>query len=230
MLKITIHHDWWPSVHIPDGFLDIVTVAITYIIFLGYGSYALRRVKKVLLSERILLTSILAAAIFAAQMLNWPIPGGTSLHLVGGALAGIILGPWLGFLSIFLVLFIQCLVFHDGGITALGANVLNMAIIDVMVGYLMYRVFIKMFGTKDSVRATAAFLGGWLGIVLAGLACGLEIGYSPSFPYGIAITVPIMVGWHAALGIIEGIITALVAMYLIRKAPYLLSLETGGRR
>lgn len=206
--------------HIPDGFLDVVTVAVTYAVFLGYGGYALRKIRK-LLAERIPLISVLAAAIFAAQMLNWPIPGGTSLHFVGGALAGIMLGPWLGFLAVFLVLLVQCLVFHDGGVTALGANVLNMAIIDVAVGYLVYRGFTKIFGARDSIRALSSFLGGWLGITLAGLACGLEIGYSPSFPYGVAVTVPVMAGWHAILGVIEGIATALVVMYLARRAPHL---------
>jgi len=137
------------------------------------------------------------------------------------------IGPWLGFLTMFLVLFVQCLVFHDGGITTLGANVLNMAIIDVLVGYLIYRIFIKISGAKDSVRITSAFLGGWLGITFAGAACGLEIGYSPSFPYGFTITLPVMVGWHAVLGIIEGLITALTISYITRKAPQLLYSEVG---
>jgi len=211
--------------HIPDGFLDVTTSAVTYIIFLGYGGYAVRRVGRTI-AERIPLISVLAAAIFAAQMLNWPIPGGTSLHFVGGALAGIMLGVWNGFLAMFLVLLVQCLVFHDGGITALGANVVNMAIIDVAVGYLTYCFFIKLFGSKISIQAVASFIGGWLGITLAGLACGLEIGYSPSFPYGVSVTVPVMAGWHAILGVVEGVITALVVTYLARKAPYLIS--TGG--
>jgi cobalt/nickel transport system permease protein len=211
--------------HIPDGFLDVTTSAVTYTIFLGYGGYAVRRVGRTI-AERIPLISVLAAAIFAAQMLNWPIPGGTSLHFVGGALAGIMLGVWNGFLAMFLVLLVQCLVFHDGGITALGANVVNMAIIDVALGYLTYRFFIKLFGSKISIQAVASFMGGWLGITLAGLACGLEIGYSPSFPYGVSVTVPVMAGWHAILGVVEGVITALVVTYLARKAPYLIS--TGG--
>jgi len=125
---------------------------------------------------------------------------------------------------------VQCLVFHDGGITALGANVLNMAIIDVLAGYLTYRILVKAFGDKDSVRATAAFLGGWLGITLAGAACGLEIGYSPSFPYGVLVTLPVMVGWHAVLGIIEGLITGLTIQYLRAKSPQLISSEAGGMR
>lgn len=171
------------------------------------------------------LMSLLAAGIFAAQMINWPIPGGTSLHFVGGALAGIVLGPWLGFLSMFLVLLVQCIVFHDGGITALGANVLNMAIIDVLVGYFLYKGLVRRF-SEESTRLFASFLGGWIGITLAGLACGLEIGYSPSFPYGVAQTIPIMVSWHLVLGLVEGIITASIVMYLIRRAPHLLYSES----
>ena len=137
-------------------------------------------------------------------------------------------GPWLGFLTILLVLLVQCWVFHDGGITALGANVLNMAIIDVLVGYLTYRILVKAFGDKDSVRATAAFLGGWLGITLAGAACGLEIGYSPSFPYGVLVTLPGIVGWHAVLGTIKGLITGLTIQYLRAKSPQLIFSEVGG--
>jgi cobalt/nickel transport system permease protein len=143
-------------------------------------------------------------------------------------LAGIMLGPWLGFISIFLVLLVQCLVFHDGGITTLGANVLNMAIVAVLVGYVIYKILVTKFGAKDSVRTIGGFLGGWLGITLAGALAGLEIGYSPSFPYGLSITLPVMAGWHAALGVIEGIITALTILYLTRKAPHLVLSEGGG--
>lgn len=213
--------------HIPDGFLDISMIGVTYILLLGYGGLSLKKIGGLLSSDRASLISVLAAAIFVAQMLNWPLPGGTSLHFVGGALAGILLGPWLGFITMFLVIFIQCLIFHDGGITALGANALNMAIIDVLAGYIIYYSFFRLFGPKNYVRVIAAFLGGWLGIVLAGLACGLEIGYSPLFPYGIEITVPIMVGWHAVLGVIEGVITGLIILYIAQRSPFLISTETG---
>ena len=139
-----------------------------------------------------------------------------TVYFVGGALAGIILGPYLGFLSMFLVLLIQCVVFHDGGITTLGANVLNMAIIDVLVGYTLYKVFSKL---NRKGKLVGAFLGGWLGITLAGIACGFEIGLSPAFPYGVTISVPIMGVWHAVLGIIEGIITMLIVNYILSKHP-----------
>jgi len=200
-----------------------------YAVFLIFGAYAFRKIRAAQTLEQVSLVSILAAAIFAAQMLNWPLPGGTSLHFVGGALAGIMLGPWLGFLTLFLVLFIQALVFHDGGITTLGANVFNMAIVDVIIGYLTYRAFTKILGDKDSVRVTAAFVGGWLGMTLAGAACGLEIGYSPSFPYGFAVTLPVMVVWHIILGIIEGAITALAIVYLTHRAPQLITPEAGAK-
>ena len=208
--------------HIPDGFLDLTTIIVTYAGFIVYLVLSLSRVRRgdsILSQQKIPLVSALAAGIFAAQMLNWPIPGGTSLHFVGGALAGILLGPYLGFLAVFLVLLIQCLVFHDGGVTALGANVLNMAIIDVIIGYLCYKMAVSIFGDRRGARIAGAFIGGWLGITLAGIACGLEIGYSPTFPFGVTVTVPIMGSWHALLGIIEGIITAMVVEYLHSKLP-----------
>ncbi|OGD54889.1 metal transporter [Candidatus Bathyarchaeota archaeon RBG_13_38_9] len=211
--------------HIPDGFLDITTATVTYIIFIVFGYYALRKIRGMMESEMISFVSILAAGIFAVQMLNWPLPGGTSLHFVGGALAGILLGPWLGFLTICSVVLVQAFIFHDGGITTLGANALNMAIIAVLIGHFSYEFLIRNFGNRDSIRFLGAFLGGWLGIVIAGAAVAIQIGYSQSFPYGIAITIPVMVGWHAVLGIIEGIITGLTIIYLSRRAPQLLSIR-----
>ena len=203
--------------HIPDGFLDPLTAAATYAIMLAYTAFAFIKLRREESEDKATLAAVLAAGIFAAQMLNWPIPGGTSLHFVGGALAGILLGPWLGYISLFLVLLVQCLVFHDGGITALGANVLNMAIIDVLVGYALYKAF------PGKYKPVGAFLGGWLGITLAGVACGIEIGVSSQLPYGLAVTVPVMGVWHAILGVVEGVITAAVVTYLARRAPYLFS-------
>jgi len=211
--------------HIPDGFLDPAWSIITYLLFLVYLGYTLRAIKGTLSSEIISYASVLAAGVFAAQMLNWPLPGGTSLHFVGGALAGIMLGPYVGFLAMFLVLLIQCIVFHDGGITALGANVLNMAIVDVIIGYIIYRALIKTFKPSDNIRFVGAFLGGWLGITLAGIACGVEIGLSPQFPYGVSISVPVMGIWHAVLGIIEGLATAFTIIYISKRAPHMILAE-----
>jgi cobalt/nickel transport system permease protein len=208
--------------HIPDGYLDPLSAAITYMIFLAFVILTYRKVGRSFTSDNLSLVTVLAASIFAAQMLNWPIVGGTSLHFVGGALAGIILGPYLGFVTMTLVLVIQCLIFHDGGITALGANVLNMGIIDVLAGYGMYKVMLSLLGTKWKSRILGTFLGGWIGITLAGLACGVEIGLSSSFGFYLDITVPVMTIWHAVLGIVEGVITALIIGYLQVRAPGIL--------
>lgn len=201
--------------HIPDGFLDPTVSIACYLIFISYSALAFHKARG-FDQERISLVVMLSAVIFAAQMINWPIIGGTSLHLVGGALAGIILGPYIGFASMALVLIVQCLIFHDGGITTLGANVLNMAIIDVLVGYAFYKA-LRNFGNKGPI--IGAFLGGWAGMALAGLAAGIEIGASRSFAFGLEVAVPVMAAWHAALGIVEGAITASVVAYLKNRAP-----------
>ncbi|HIP58015.1 MAG TPA: metal transporter, partial [Archaeoglobus profundus] len=179
----------------------------------GYSLYKAREK----LDEKVIpLVGVVAAAIFAAQMLNWPIPGGTSAHFVGGALAGILLGPYLGCLVMAIVLTVQCLCFGDGGITALGANIWNMAIIDVFVGYLIYKALL------DKNRTLAAFLAGWIGITLAATFCGIEIGISSAFKYQITQTVPVMAIWHCILGIIEGAITAIVVEYVAKTRPDIL--------
>ncbi len=123
--------------HIPDGYLDLSIAGLFYILTLSVLGYSIYRLRGKKLTP---LFGVLAAAIFAAQMLNWPIPGGTSAHFVGGALAGILLGPYAGSLAMAVVLTIQCLVFADGGVTALGANIWNMGIVDVFVGYYTYRL------------------------------------------------------------------------------------------
>lgn len=208
--------------HIPDGFLDPVWAISTYIIAIIYYAIGFKTSREKLTPSKVSLITTLAAGIFVAQMLNWPLPGGTSLHFVGGALAGILLGPLYGSVTLGLVVTIQCLVFHDGGITALGANLVNMAIIDVLVGYILYTVIVRALGRKPKIVFIGGFLGGWIGITLAGIACGIEIGLSPLFPYGVAITVPIMGLWHFVLGVIEGIITGSVVAYIAFKYPDLL--------
>ena len=202
--------------HIPDGFLDPATCAATYLITIAVGVVAFRRAR-LAGEDAKLLVPVLAAAIFVAQMLNWPLPGGTSLHLVGGALAAILVGPWLGYFVMLLVLAVQALVFHDGGITTLGANVLNMGVVAVLTGYLVYKAF------PERWKTVGAFAAGWLSLTLAGIACGIELGLSSQFLYGLSVTLPVMGGWHALLGLIEGAITAAVYAYLKARAPGLIA-------
>jgi len=201
--------------HIPDGYLDAWVFVLFYVLSAIVLFFALRRSKDILQERQVPLLGVLAAAIFAAQMLNWPIPGGTSAHFVGGALAAIFLGPYAGALAMTVVLVIQCLLFGDGGITALGANVWNMAIVDCFIGYYVYKSIASRV-SGDGGKIFGAFFGGWLGITAAAAFAGIEIGISSAFRYGIGVTVPVMAGWHAALGIIEGVITAAVVAYTLR--------------
>ena len=199
--------------HIPDGFLDLWICALMYVISAVVIGYSAVKLKGTLESKQVPLIGVVAAGIFAAQMLNWPIPGGTSAHLVGGAIAGILLGPYAGCLSMASVLTIQCLVFGDGGITSLGANIFNMGIVDVFVGYAVFKAL------RNFNQDVATFLAGWLGIWLAAIACGIEIGVSSIFKYEIGVTVPTMGIWHGILGIVEGIITMLVIRYIALRQP-----------
>ncbi|MEM2021026.1 MAG: energy-coupling factor ABC transporter permease [Zestosphaera sp.] len=200
--------------HIPDGYLSLPVAVGSFIISLTFVVAATRRVslKQGLSVERVSLMTALSASIFVAQMIAWPIPGGTSLHLIGGALAGIILGPWLGMLSMALVLTVQCLVFHDGGITALGANILNMGVVAVITGYSLFRV---LGGGKRPL--IAGFVAGWLSLLLAGISCGVELSVS----WSSILPVYVMGLWHAFLGIMEGVITGSIIAYLSVKASKL---------
>mgnify|MGYP000019106753 CR=1 FL=1 len=196
--------------HIPDGFLDPLLSLALYVISLAIVIYSGRRYFKE--GGGVYYLSVMAAAIFAAQMLNWPIPGGTSAHFVGGAFASMFLGPFGACLAMFMNLVVQCLLMGDGGITALGANTFNMAVVDVFAGYAIYKVSLKYLG--ENRKFLAAFLGGWIGITLAAITCGLELGLSPSFGYPLSITVLVMGIWHLTLGVIEGIATGLLVSYL----------------
>jgi len=200
--------------HIPDGFLDIEIAALFYILTIVAVAYSAYKVRSELDDSKIPLMGIVAASIFAAQMLNWPIPGGTSAHFVGGALAGILLGPFAGCLAMASVILVQGLVFGDGGITALGANTWNMAVVDVFIGYYTYRAISSKFN-----KSVGALIAGWLGITLAALFAGFEVGVSEGFIYGLSITLPVMGIWHGILGIIEGIVTSASVSYVASSRP-----------
>ncbi|MFN3805453.1 MAG: energy-coupling factor ABC transporter permease [Pyrobaculum sp.] len=206
--------------HIPDGYLDPVIAGVFFIlaaVVLGLSLFRLREVKVTPLF------GVLSAAIFVAQMLNWPIPGGTSAHFAGGALAGILLGPYAGVVAMSIVLTIQTLVFNDGGITAWGANVWNMAVVNVVVGYYLYGAL------ERYSKTAAAFVAGWAGVTLAAIFVGLELGLSTAFAYGLAVTIPVMAIWHALLGVVEGVITAGAVGYIAGRRPEVLRQREVGR-
>ncbi len=199
--------------HIPDGFIDLFIAVAFGGAAVAVLAFAARRVGQTVPESRAPLLGVVAAGVFAAQMLDWPIPGGTSAHFVGGAFAAIMLGPHLGALCVATVVSIQALVFGDGGLVVLGANVFNMAIVQVYVGYGLYR----LFAPYGEVRA--AFIAGWLGITAAALTAGLQLGLSSAFQYQLVTTLSIMGLGHAVLGLIEGAITAVVYRYLVAARP-----------
>ena len=203
--------------HIPDGFLDPIIASITYIISLAVIVFSFWKTRGKLEEEKTLLISVLAGSIFVAQLLDWPIPGGTTAHFVGSALVSIVIGPYIGVLVMSLVLLFQALIFQDGGITTLGANILNMGVIGCFLGYFVFKVSSKYFKERDTFWAS--FFAGWVSIVGAAIACGIEIGLSTQFQYGLLISVPAMAISHGLLGILEGLITAFAVDYLAKSRP-----------
>ena len=191
--------------HIPDGILNIATVATTYAISAGGTGFGLREARKKLGEKHVPLMGIMAAFIFAAQMLNFPVAGGTSGHLIGAALAAILLGPWAAVLIMACVLIAQSLIFQDGGLLALGANVFNMGIIASFAGYYLYRFTTRLMGESRLGKLFGGFVAAWGSVFLASIACAIELWVSGVSPVQVAL--PAMAGWHALIGIGEGLIT-----------------------
>lgn len=203
--------------HIPDGFLSILVSVFLWIVSIVVIGYSLKRVNQDLGERKVPLMGVLAAAIFAGQMLNFTVAGGTSGHLMGAAIATILLGPWAAILVMTCVVGVQALIFQDGGLLVLGANIFNMAIIGVAVSYMVYTTVRKLAGEKPWGIFVGSFLAAWLSIVIASLAVALQLALSGTSPANIAI--PTMAGIHALIGIGEGLITmgVLAFVYTTRR-------------
>jgi cobalt/nickel transport system permease protein len=191
--------------HIPDGFLSIVVSAICWALAAVGVGVSLWRSGKTLGGRQVPLMGVLAAFIFAAQMLNFTVAGGTSGHLIGGALAAILLGPWAGVLTLTTVVAIQALVFQDGGLLVMGANILNMGIISVLVAYGVYRGVTALARGQRWGLFVGGFAAAWLSVVVASVATAIQLAFSGTSPLGVAL--PAMAGVHVLIGIGEGLIT-----------------------
>lgn len=209
--------------HIPDGFLNTATSVVTWAASMGGVGMAARQVNKTLNERQVPLMGVSAAFIFAAQMMNFTVAGGTSGHLLGGALAAILLGPWAGTLVITCVLAVQALLFQDGGLLALGANILNMSIVGVWTGWLVYAGLRRLLGEKGWAVIARGFVAGWVSVVLAALLAAVELGLSGASPW--AVVLPAMGGVHALIGIGEGLITVAVLAFVNATRPDLLALR-----
>jgi len=182
--------------------------------------YALRRVGKDLGEQQVPMMGVLAAAIFAGQMINFAVAGGTSGHLMGAALATILMGPWAAILVMTSVVSIQALIFQDGGLLVLGANIFNMAVVGVAVSYMVYRLILKITGDTKKGILVSGFSAGWFSIILAALSVALQLIASGTSPARLAI--PAMTGVHALIGIGEGLITVGALAFLLSARPDLI--------
>ena len=199
--------------HIPDGFLE------TKVWLSGWGlaiitlGWSIKKVNQALQEKTVPLMGVMAAFIFAAQMINFPVLGGTSGHLLGAVLAAVLLGPYAAMLVISIVLVVQCLVFQDGGLTALGANILNMAVVGVMGGYGVYYILRNVIkGRRGIILGTA--VASWFSVVIAAIFCAGELAISQTSP--LKIVLPTMTLVHFFIGIGEAIITTLVISFILK--------------
>ena len=208
--------------HVPDGFMNVTMSAATGVISFGTLWAYIRSAKDLIADRFIALTGMMSALIFVLQMINFPIAAGTSGHLLGGALAVIVLGPRLGLICLSVVVIIQSLLFADGGLSALGVNVLNMAIVTSATSWFIVKYWIKFIGKNKTSIVTVSVLAGILSVVFSSIAFTIQyaIGGTISIPVGTVLLA--MVTTHFIIGFGEGIITALIVTLLIRVRPDLI--------
>jgi cobalt/nickel transport system permease protein len=203
--------------HIPDGFLTPEVAAVCAVPAAGAVAYGLRRASRDLDERRVPLLGVTAAFVFAAQMLNFPVAGGTSGHFLGAALAAILLGPWLAGLVLSVVLVVQAFVFADGGVTALGANVLNMGVIGALVvGGLMVAAR-RVLPKNRGVFLGVAGVGAWLAVMAGAGATAVELAISGTVPLGTVL--PAMLGVHMLIGVGEAVITVAAVSAVLSTRP-----------
>ena len=202
--------------HIPDGFIDGKTAATTAALSAMGIALALHRVKRELPPRKVPLLGLAAAFLFAAQMVNFPVAGGTSGHLIGGVLVAALLGPGAAVVVMTTVLIVQCFLFADGGVLALGANLFNMAILGSVGGCAVYRAVSRVLpGIRGRVAAVA--FAGWCSTVIASVGCAGQLAFSGTVGWSAAF--PAMTGTHMLIGIGEGLISALVFLAILRTRP-----------
>jgi cobalt/nickel transport system permease protein len=206
-------------VHVPDGFIDGPTSLAAGVVAVGGLSVCLRRSARVLDDRQIPLAGAVSAFVFAAQMLNFPVASGTSGHLMGGVLAAVLVGPWLGATCLAVVLVVQALLFADGGLTALGINVVNMALVATFGGYALFVVVRSLLPARDASLVVASGIGAGFGVVLGSLAFAVQYAVGGTGGASVAAVTSAMVGVHALIGIGEGIITALTVSTVLATRP-----------
>jgi len=214
------------ELHAPDGFFSVPVALLLWAIAIIAIGISVQRAGRSFDERAIPLMGVTAAFIFAAQMINFPVVGGTSGHLLGAVLAAILLGPWAGTLVMASVIAVQSLLFQDGGLLAMGANIVNMGVIGTMGGYVIYRALCGVLGGEERGRMPAAAIAAWSAVMLGAAATSFELAVSGTSP--LQVVLPAMLGTHLFIGIGEALITV-GALALIKNArPDLLKLRDTG--
>ncbi|MDJ0507787.1 MAG: energy-coupling factor ABC transporter permease [Crocosphaera sp.] len=209
------------ALHIPDGFLSPSVSLFCWIITLVLIAVSLKRVQKNYQERTVPLMGVCAAFIFAAQMINFPIPGGTSGHLVGGTLAGILLGPWAGTLVVSVVFIVQAVLFQDGGLTVLGANILNMGLLGTFCGYYLYKAIRFTLSRRSwTSMAIATVVASWCSVMIAAIMTAVQLALSGTV--ALPVSAIAMGSWHIFIGLGEAIITLISIGFVWRSRPDLL--------
>lgn len=209
--------------HIPDGFLSAPVAVTTGAVALAAIAVAVKVTNKNLGEKQVPMMGVLAAFIFAAQILNFPVAGGTSGHFVGAALAAILLGPWAAVLIFSSVLIVQSLIFQDGGLLALGANITNMGVVAGFSSYYIYKGIYFIFKRGRTGLLLGAGVGAWFSVLIAALACAAELAVSGTSPWDIAV--PAMGVVYLLTGVAEGLITMAVLSLIMATRVDLLKLQ-----
>jgi cobalt/nickel transport system permease protein len=227
--------------HIPDGYLSPQTYIPLTGVFIAAAAVAVKKVKKEVSARNIPYLGMAAAFSFIIMMFNLPVPGGTTGHAVGSAVIAILFGPWAAMLAVSVALIIQALIFGDGGITALGANCFNMAVIMPFIAYYTFKTI--SYNSVQKVRVSvSAFVSGYLSLNIAALITAVEFGIQPAIastadgkalycPYDLSIAIPAMAIEHLLFfGIVEGVVTALIISYFLKNEPGLIyAYRKGGK-
>ena len=210
--------------HAPDGFFSLPLAIVGYALAALVIAFAIHRTNRELNERMVPMMGVMAAFIFAAQMINFPVAGGTSGHLIGAALAAIILGPWAAILVMTAVVGLQALMFQDGGLVVLGINLINMSIVGVLAGYGAYRLARKIGSSFRHILFVGGFVGAWVSVMIAAVLAAFELALSGTSPLSVAL--PALSGVHALIGIGEGLITIFALSFIRAARPELLQVRT----
>ena len=207
------------GLHIPDGFIDGPTSLVAGLVAIAGVALCLKKTSATLAERDVPIVGLVAAFVFAAQMLNFPVANGTSGHLLGGVLAGVLVGPWAGALAVSVVLVVQALLFADGGLSALGLNIVNMALAGTFVGYGIFLVLRRLLGNTAWSVTAASGIAGFLVPIVASLVFVVEYAVGGNDAVSVGSVAAAMVGVHALIGIGEGIITAMAVGSVMAMRP-----------